>query len=63
MAFPPVARLLNVVLTSFNQLREVRKGKKERLKVDSKEQPSLSQKSKSTKTGRTRVFVCRRYKF
>lgn len=29
MAFPPVARLLNVVLTSFNQLREVRKGEEE----------------------------------
>lgn len=26
MAFPPVARLVNVVLTSFNQLREVREG-------------------------------------
>lgn len=24
MAFPPVARLVNMVLTSFNQLREVR---------------------------------------
>ena len=26
MAFPPVARLLNLLLTSFNQLREVREG-------------------------------------